>query len=134
MRETYFTGKPCVNGHIAERQLSNRTCVECSRERTRTATRLWIQRNPAKRRIQHSADDAKRKANQLKRTPPWADMGRIKDIYSEAHRLTTETGVRYHVDHVIPLQGKKVSGLHVPENLQVLPAIHNLKKSNTFQL
>jgi hypothetical protein len=39
----------------------------------------------------------------------------------------------WHVDHIIPLQGKNVSGLHIPENLQVIPAIENIKKRNNFE-
>jgi len=67
----------------------------------------------------------------LKRqTPPWVDRGALRSFYLEAQRLTRETGVKHHVDHVIPLKNRIVSGLHVPANLAVVPARVNLAKSN----
>ena len=58
-------------------------------------------------------------------TPPWANKTEIRNFYKAC-----PTG--FHVDHVVPLHGKIVSGLHVIENLQYLPAIENLKKNNIF--
>lgn len=76
-----------------------------------------------------------RRAAQIQRTPSWLtpqDLQEIEDKYVLARTLTESTGIQYHVDHIVPLLGKNVSGFHCPENLQVIPAIDNLKKSNKF--
>jgi hypothetical protein len=67
-----------------------------------------------------------------KATPIWADRDVIKEFYIEAQRLTKETGIKHEVDHIIPIQGKLVSGLHVPANLQILTEFENISKSNRF--
>lgn len=66
------------------------------------------------------------------RTPPWANKKAIAAIYAEARRRTRETGVEHHVDHVIPLRGRTVSGLHVETNLRVVEAVINRRKHNRF--
>lgn len=73
---------------------------------------------------------AARKAAKLQATPSWANPEKIKEIYKEAKRISEETKILHHVDHIIPLRGKSVSGLHVEWNLQIIPAVDNLKKSN----
>jgi hypothetical protein len=66
-----------------------------------------------------------RKAMKLSRVPSWANIEKIREIYSAC-----PSG--HHVDHIVPLQGKFVSGLHVETNLQYLPALENLRKHNKF--
>lgn len=78
---------------------------------------------------------AKRRAHQLCATPPWLtyeDLLEIKEIFKEAAKLEKETGIKYHVDHIVPLRGENVCGLHVPWNLQILTAEENMKKGNKF--
>jgi len=79
--------------------------------------------------------DAKRKAAKLKQTPKWANNAAIKDIYADAAELTVIArmcgdDLGFHVDHIIPLQGREVRGLHVETNLAIIPAKENLSKGN----
>lgn len=101
--------------------------IEAERKRCRN----WFQENPHRR----SAYSSKFRADLLKRTPAWLtaeDLKTITWIYEMAKALSEATGVPHHVDHEFPLRGKYVSGLHVPENLQILPAIENQSKSNKW--
>jgi hypothetical protein len=76
----------------------------------------------------------KRQLGKLRRVPPWADLEAIATVYAQAKEIETNTGVAQHVDHVFPLQGKTVSGLHVAENLRIVPATVNLTKHNTLPI
>lgn len=71
-----------------------------------------------------------RRERMARQTPPWADMKAIRKVYIQCAKLTLATGMEHHVDHVIPIKGRTVSGLHVQGNLQVLPGPENRKKSN----
>jgi len=73
-----------------------------------------------------------RKAAKLQRTPLWADHHRIQQIYDMSANLTLVDGIQYHVDHIIPLQGKLVCGLHVHRNMRVIQGRLNESKSNRF--
>ena len=69
-----------------------------------------------------------------KATPIWADLDAIKEFYIEAQRLTKETGIPHEVDHIIPIKGKVVSGLHVPANLQILTEKQNQTKNARYEV
>ncbi len=91
--------------------------------------KLWRESYPEK----HNAIEARRRANKLQATPPWLSSEHHAEMalcYEEAFALKLYTGQEYHVDHVVPLQGKNVCGLHVPWNLQVILARDNLSKGN----
>jgi hypothetical protein len=147
----YFTGLACKNGHIDKRQTSDGTCMACSREKSEKWTKLnrdkylerkfvsnskrrlqaqlftkhWKAKNPEKR----NAIEANRRSAKNQRTPAWANHEDIKMFYEVANVLS-RGGVLFHVDHIIPLKGKEVSGFHVENNLQILPWHQNLRKGN----
>lgn len=69
----------------------------------------------------------------IQASPPWLTNDHKKEMlafYRQARKLTLETGVPHHVDHIEPLRGKDACGLHVPWNLQVLTGDKNLSKGN----
>ena len=146
----YFTNKNCKNGHLSERLVSSKVCVECSRdwyaankEKTIKSAISWRYENLDKVRawdrargkryaspVKRCAYEAGRKAAKRNATPSWANMDDILSFYEWAERLTNETGVAHQVDHIVPVQGKTVCGLHVPCNLQVITASSNASKGN----
>ncbi len=80
---------------------------------------------------------AKYRAQKLQATPKWLTPEHyesIRQFYTDSLELKELTGIEFHVDHIVPLQGALVCGLHVPWNLQVLTAHDNLSKSNTFNI
>ena len=91
----------------------------------------WKRRN----RGHTNAKTRERRLAQIQRTPKWLtdqDFADIKKFYDLAHELSQAYGFPWHVDHIIPLQGKTVSGLHVVDNLQVIPGSENSRKGNRF--
>lgn len=90
-------------------------------DKKREQWRNWYQKNQEKQKIKAQFE----KAEKLKRMPSWADKEAIAEFYRNCPP-------GYHVDHIIPLRGKNVCGLHVIENLQYLPAKENLSKGNKF--
>jgi hypothetical protein len=84
-----------------------------------------------------NAKNRTRKAAKRFRTPAWLtdiDFERIENEYKLAALLTKITNQKWEVDHIIPLQGKYVSGLHVPSNLRAIPAFDNRSKHNTYEM
>lgn len=93
--------------------------------------------DPEKARSKGRRDTAKRRASKLNAVPSWLtdfDKFAIEEIYELAKQRSTLTGIEWHVDHIVPLQGKLVCGLHTPTNLQLMPATLNLRKSNSLKI
>lgn len=97
---------------------------------------VWNKDNPVRRKEiktaydkrtqpQKNARTANYRAGKDQRTPVWAEIDLIKEFYKNCPK-------GYHVDHIIPLRGAKVSGLHVFDNLQYLPGEENVRKGNKF--
>jgi hypothetical protein len=165
---TYFTGRPCLRGHLAFRTTKDGKCIECrrihdktyywkdpaktrnrvvaygaknrelqaskaadyrqrrspeqmaaDRERAKLKSREWRKNNPSHRNFLKKQYVAVKSS----RVPKWADRDKILWYYKNC-----PSG--WHVDHIIPLRGKNVCGLHVETNLQWLPAIENMRKNN----
>ena len=82
-----------------------------------------------------AALSSKARADHYQRTPSWLtedDIWMMDEAYELAKLRQQMTGFPWHVDHVIPLRGERVSGLHVPLNLQVIPALVNMRKGNRY--
>ena len=167
----YFTGEPCVRGHIALRKTKG-SCLECVKEdwavdnerrkkkpkteAAKAAGKRYYEKNrqaviaraaarpvEEKRRLQAEykgrnvdvvrADTSVRKRRHREATPKWltpAERLQMRDLYVQARKMTGLTRERYVVDHIVPLRGEEVCGLHVPWNLRVITQEENLKKSN----
>lgn len=116
----------------------NRAWFRANPERKKELYREWCKNNPekykarVKRLREQNAEYYKqynrsygRKKRVKEATPKWVDKKQLKKIYMERPE-------GFHVDHVIPINGKGVCGLHVPWNLQYLPASVNIKKGNKY--
>jgi hypothetical protein len=82
--------------------------------------------------VQSAASASRRRAREIRATPAWADGEAIIAVYKRAKAIERMTGEKQHVDHIVPLNGKTVCGLHVENNLRVVPALVNLTKANNL--
>lgn len=133
------------NQELREKTLAmNKVYRDANKESKALKDREWCLANPEKVKAKTKRWNAKhpdclasnrrmRQASQAKRTPAWLtkdDEWLMREAYHLARLRSGSTGIKWHVDHIIPLRGKKVSGLHVPSNLQVIPAKFNYLASN----
>ena len=109
-------------------------------EEVKSSIAAWRKKNPEKtaankrnfqekNRAHRCAYEKNREAMKLCRTPKWADLQSIDSMY-EMCGLFRNIGLDLEVDHIIPLKGKTVSGLHVENNLQLLHSLENRSKKN----
>jgi hypothetical protein len=117
-----------------------------NREKVTEYQKLWKHNNPEKVKISskksrqtnkhvRNAHTAKRRARKAQRTPLWLtndELFLIQEAYALASLRTKLTGIEWHVDHIIPMQGDTVSGLHCINNLQIILAKENCSKSNRW--
>lgn len=121
--------------------------IKANRSQYAAAQKRWTDKNleyvknqTKKYRKEHpgwmAAQCAKRRATKLNATPSWLsedDFWMMEEAYHLAALRTKVTGIKWDVDHIVPLQNKKVCGLHVPWNLQVITASENYRKNNRFE-
>ena len=149
------TCKTCVSNYNAEYRAKNKEHISEQKKAWKLSNKDYvIQRdkcyaaeNPEKHRAARAkwnkrnmhiknALGAGRRTAKLNRTPAWVDseeLWLIKEAYNLATLRTKLFGFSWHVDHIIPLQGKKVSGLHIITNIQVITGRENLVKNNKFE-
>lgn len=166
----YFTGRPCVHGHIAYRCVANGMCNECQsikhkkyvsaklqanpefykqqyasnpeyykkqaakyRQRNPESVREAVRKSNVKRKPQRAAAQMIRHASKLNATPPWLSKEQrlwIESYYQAAQSHKQTHGIVLAVDHIVPLRGKDVCGLHVPWNLCLMTKEENTRKFN----
>jgi len=170
--KTYFTGKPCKRGGIADRRLNGDCLCDACLEFTRLLKHkhwsenkdqniAWREANPKKmaeykknwqeknkdkyaenlKRWKKDnpakilADFHKRRASQIKATPKWYgefDAFVMHEAALLSRYRSAITNVKWHIDHMIPLQSKTASGFHCASNIQVIPEALNVRKRNTM--
>ena len=130
-----------VNNYGADGLYS--VCKECSAEKGKAFRQIpenaekikrWNQQYTRDNRDKANAKTAARRAARLRATPSWAkdelEVLVMQEAYALAQQRKLMTGIDWHVDHIVPLKSDLVCGLHCAANLEVIPAVENLKKHN----
>lgn len=138
--KSLYKKNPDVFKHRSDRWLSTEGAAEKARsgrlnhyqrnkEHVATVNAAWRAGNMGKRAALGAAYRNRKKLA----TPPWLTAGQQKQIeffYTLSEKLSHINGVKMNVDHIVPVKGKAVCGLHVPWNLQVIPDVENFSKGN----
>jgi hypothetical protein len=132
VRQSYVKMQNNLTEREVQRRLKNsQNWFENNKEKAREAVKKHRLNNPTK----HCAYQAKRRFLKSKATPSWLtqiQLAQIQEFYDVALAKSVQTGIKYEVDHIHPLNGNGFTGLHVPWNLQVLPVAENRAKGNKF--
>ena len=118
--------------NLEKKRQSDKESYLRHREKRIAYVKEWVQKNPEKVLSRNAA----RRARKQQAYPAWLtkeDKLDIRAKYAIAKWLSLTCFQQYHVDHIVPLKGDSVCGLHVPWNLQVLSATENLRKNNHFK-
>lgn len=151
--DRFYHGSACKKCGNTYRYTSSADCVDCrlsnnatnkekiseahsawklkNPDKMKESCRRWRNRNPIRNRVSVSTSQCKGIAN----CPKWLTDDHkaiIRAIYALSKIKSVLTGVNYSVDHIVPIRGKNVCGLHVPWNLQIITCIENSRKSNIF--
>ena len=102
------------------------------RQLHREAKSRWWENNPERARAMYAAQARKRFAAKVRAIPKWTDLEAVAAIYLDAQKQSAQTGIKHHVDHIVPLISPLVCGLHVEHNLRVVPADFNWSKNNRW--
>ena len=127
--------------HAAAICLKTNAYRKANLDKARQYSKTWREKYPdkaldaerkqyAKNPLRFYTKNRRRHASKLNATPAWANPTFIEDMYMLARLVSEATGIKHHVDHVVPIRSKKVCGLHVEHNLQVIPATENSRKQN----
>jgi hypothetical protein len=124
LAEYYAQNREKILAHCAKAYVANR-------DKRLQQVKEWALNNRGKA----NANKKAYKASKTRACPAWLtedDHWLMQEAYELAQLRTKMFGFPWHVDHIVPLRGKDVSGLHVPWNLQVIPGSENITKSNKF--
>ena len=126
-KAVYFKNKKTIKQKAKEWYYKNKeSFTEQQKQNFRLADQRYRKRHPDRL----ASKNMRRLANKINATPAWADKVAIDYVYFAAKVIERVYGTKWHVDHIIPLNGKTVCGLHVHNNLQLLAPLDNIKKSN----
>lgn len=136
--------RACKVEECTKRIITNNKSGYCTKHKTsspqykifaKQRTLRYKNKNPARFNAKQRKASSKIRATRSCRIPKGltaSDKKLINMYYDLAAYLTDVTDIRWHVDHIIPLRGKNISGLHVPTNLRVIPEHENFCKGNKF--
>ncbi len=111
----------------------NRVWAVENRDKVRAISRRHQKNHPESA----LANTRRQQLKKARAMPAWLNAGEvfeIEQIYAFAQVMNKITGTKHHVDHIVPITGRSVCGLHVPYNLQVIPATENIAKGNRLTI